>query len=108
MPSFSRSPPLTDSLSGDHTIQMLTFIDTASPPCQFFPFGISDKARPQILDIPAAPYTYAAQPQAMLDVDTTSGLLFPSYVLHDIDTTFIYANSAQPDAMYSHWTDLFF
>jgi hypothetical protein len=103
-PSLSHSPSSTDSSSGDRTIQMSTFIDTTSPPSQFFPFGISDKAHPQTLDVPAAPYTYAAQPQAILDVDPTSGLSFPSYVSHGVDTTFVYDNSAGPDAMYSHWT----
>jgi hypothetical protein len=83
---------------------MSTFIDTTSPPSQIFSFGISDKAHPQTLDVPAAPYTYTAQPQAMLDVDPTSVLSFPSYVSHGVDTTFVYANSAGPDAMYSHWT----
>jgi hypothetical protein len=85
---------------------MSTFINITSPPSQFFLFGISGKAHPQTLDVPAAPYAYAAQPQAMLNVDPTSGLSF-SYVLHDIDMAFIYDNSAQPDAIYSQWTDLF-
>jgi len=79
-------------------------IDTTSPPSQFLPFGISDKVHPQTLDIPTAPYTYAAQPQAMLNVDPTSELSFPSDVSHGADMTFIYNNSAGPDAMYSHWT----
>ncbi|KIM84716.1 hypothetical protein PILCRDRAFT_6323 [Piloderma croceum F 1598] len=88
MPSLSHSPSLTDSSFGDRMIQMSTFINTTSPPSQFFLFGISNKARPQTLDIPAVPYTYMAQPQAMLNVDlATSGLLFPSYVLYGIDTT---------------------
>jgi hypothetical protein len=84
---------------------MLNFNDTTLLPRRFFPFGISDKAHPQTLEIPAAPYTYAAQPQAMLDIDPTSGLSFPSYVLHGIDTTFVYNNSAKLDPMYSY--DLF-
>jgi hypothetical protein len=83
---------------------MSAFIDATSPPSQFFPFGISDKVHPQSLDVPAVPYTYAAQPQAMLDVDPTSGLSFPSYASHGVDTTFAYGGSARPDAMYSHWT----
>jgi hypothetical protein len=50
--SLSHSPSSTDSSSGDRTIQMSTFIDTTSPPSQFFLFGISDKTHPQTLDVP--------------------------------------------------------
>ena len=83
---------------------MLTFIDATSPPSQFFLFGISYKGHPQSLDVPAVSYTYATQPQAMLDVDPTSRLSFLSYALHGVDMTFIYDCLARPDAMYSHWT----
>jgi len=78
-PSLSHSPSSTDSSSG------MTFIDANLPRSQFFPFGIPDKVHPQSLDIPAAPYTYAAQPQPMFDIDPTSGLSFPSYALHGVD-----------------------
>ena len=103
-PSLSHSPSSTDSSSGDRTIQMSVFINAISPPNQFFPFGISDKVHPQSLYVPAAPYTYVAQPQSMLNVDLTSGLLVLSYASHSVDTTFAYSSSARPDAMYSHWT----
>jgi hypothetical protein len=83
---------------------MLTFINATLPPSQFFLFGISNKVHPQSLDVPAVPYTYTAQPQPMLDVDPTSGLLFPSYASLGVDMTFTYGSLARPDAMYSHWT----
>jgi hypothetical protein len=103
LPPFapSRLHSSTDSSSGDRTIQMSTFVDATSPPSQFLPFGISVKVHPQTLDIPVAPYTYAAQPRAMLDIDPTSGLSFPS---HDVDMIFVYDNSAEPDTMCSRWT----
>jgi len=78
---------------------MSSFINTTSPPGLFHPYGISDKPH-QTLDVPAEP----AHPQAMFEVDSASGLSFPSYVSHGITTTFVYGSSSGPDTMYSHWT----
>jgi hypothetical protein len=102
-PPLSHSPSSTDSSSGDRTIQMSSFIDIASPANPFLPCNTSDKAPPLSFDRQV--YTYTAQSHAMLDVDPTSGLSFPSYVSHGVNATFAYDNSCLTDAMYVNWAD---
>ena len=82
---------------------MSSFIDIASPANPFLPCNASDKAPPLSFDRQV--YTYTAQSHAMLDVDPTSGLSFPSYVSHSVNATFAYDNSSLTDAMYVNWAD---
>jgi len=105
IPSLLHFLSLTDSSSGNQTIQMSGFINVTPPPGQFVPFSVCDKVAPLSSDLPPAPYAYTVQLLTMLNIDPTSSLSFLSYALHGIHTVFAYDNSSAPKPVYTHhWT----
>lgn len=99
-PSLSHTPSLTNSLSGDQTIQMSSFIVTTSLTGQFGTYG---KMPLPSSDLPLAQYAYTVQPTAMLDIDPSSGLLFLSYVSQGINMGF--ASWEGPSGKVALWED---
>jgi hypothetical protein len=69
---------------------MSSFISVTMTPGQFVPLGTYNK----VASVFAPVHAYTVQP-TVLDVDPTTSLWFPSYVLHGVNVGFVYYSLMQ-------------